>query len=80
MQAPTVSHVALPLPMSTYLIYCAAVLVCLVVGYSLGRSSHQNVNDLISVGYTVTDPDGYQCERWDEGIAIDRGYWTTTPK
>jgi hypothetical protein len=35
-------------------------------GYIAGRQSHQNVNDLISVGFTVTDPEGFPVRDFDE--------------
>ena len=49
-------------------------LVCLLAaavgGYRAGRGSHQNVNDLIEAGFTVTDPEGYEVYNFEEDYGI----------
>lgn len=65
-------------------LYClvGGLLVGLYGGYQVGRTSHQNLNDLLSVGFTLTDQDGYEVERFEEGISTVPvwSYWTTRPK
>ena len=50
-------------------------------GYLLGRSSHQNINALQRAGFVVIDPEGYEVERFEEGLlSAFPSYWTTTDK
>lgn len=54
-------------------------------GFQQGRESHQNLNDLLSVGFVLTDPDGYEVERFDDDSQstvrhTTSCYWTTTDK
>lgn len=41
---------------------------CVILGYIAGQQSHQNVNDLIAVGFKVTDPEGHECRQFEEGL------------
>lgn len=45
-------------------------LLCVVAAasYQLGRESHQDVNDLLSAGFTLTDPEGFECRSFEEGF------------
>ena len=54
-----------------------AALVALVGAYSIGRDSVQNANDLIRAGFTITDPEGFPVDRFDEGLhtAFPWYYW-----
>jgi len=65
-------------PMRYVAIVLVSALLTLPIGYSLGRYSHQNVNDLISVGFRVFDEDGYEVEHFDDGLSIS--YWTYKDK
>jgi len=66
---------------------CAVIVTAIIVGslvaipaYYAGRASHQNVNDLISVGWNIADPEGYTVERFDEGLMVlAPSYWTAQP-
>ena len=51
-------------------LHLATMLAGLTLGFYAGRESHQNVNDLIRVGFKVIDPDGYECNQWDEGLFV----------
>jgi hypothetical protein len=44
-----------------------------VVGCVIGRESHQNANALIRAGFTITDPDGFPVESFDETFAPSSG-------
>lgn len=48
----------------------------IVAGYEVGRESHQNVNDLLTVGYTLVDPDGYEVSNFEEGISTVLERWS----
>ena len=43
----------------------------LALGYVLGQGSHQNVNDLIGVGFTLTDPEGFDVSDFEEGYTLE---------
>lgn len=43
-----------------------AIVVAFALGYYGGYHSHQNVNELTRAGFVVLDPEGYQCDRFDE--------------
>lgn len=59
----------------------AVAVASLIVGYAAGRQSHQNANDLIAAGFTITDCDGYECEKFDDGLyTAFPTYWTYNDK
>ena len=59
----------------------ASILLAWCIGYYVGYHSHQNINELTRAGFVVIDPEGYQCERFDEGAyTVFHSYWTTTNK
>ncbi len=52
--------------MRTILIIIVVAILSFTLGY-LARGQHgQNANDLLSVGFTITDPEGFPVERFDE--------------
>lgn len=52
------------------LIAVLAVALAFAVGFGMGRESvptaESRLNDLMSVGFVVVDPEGFEVERWDE--------------
>ncbi len=46
----------------------AMLLVGLIIGYRIGQCSVQSANDLISAGFIIADPAGYQVDRFDDGL------------
>lgn len=40
-------------------------ILCFAAGYMIGQDSVQNANDLLSVGFTITDPEGFEIRRFD---------------
>lgn len=49
----------------------------LAIGYQARKWESQDANDLITAGFTILDPDGYEVSRFD---GFDCGYWTKEPK
>jgi hypothetical protein len=50
--------------------YVATILVCLdcvLLGYIVGRWSVQSANGLLDAGFTITDTDGFEVRRFDDG-------------
>jgi hypothetical protein len=55
-----------------------AMVACTTLGYFGGRASVQSANVLLDAGFTITDPQGYDVERFDDGpIALIQSYSTT---
>src|SRR5688572_25032751 len=63
--------------------FCFALIIVMsvlcgvfILGYFTRMSHSQDANDLLTVGYKITDPEGYEIERFE----TDLQYWTTTHK
>ena len=62
--------------------FTALFLIAFLVGFVVGEvSAWRNVNQMLTVGFTVTDPDGFEVERFAEFPVLERfAYWTTQEK
>lgn len=46
------------------------LIIALLCGVLIGRYSQQNANDLITAGFTITDPQGYSVDRFDDVFGL----------